>query len=383
MNIFSISLKNVTPMFCRGKDSETAEIRAPSIKGQLRWWYRAWNPKALAQSDGGKWSEGQIMGGTGLADQPSPFLLRIRLLQPLKTESWKNTKIGTVQNTRHHVGGFQYLGFSFGLNKQESKNKCIVRDTPFNAIHVFPDPKKCNDEVAKALIASWWLFVHLGGLGARSRRCFGSLVIEKWKWPEKQDLLDALPLPYLANNAADWEKDMKTGLNVLKTWLPADARWPKRWIHPNLGSDTIVVFDTSEPWTSAKSAMEYSGCKLSAERKINKGGSREIDGRVTIGLPLTTGKSVKKEWQPDSLDTEPIKTDHSASSLHMHIGAWQNGYGVCWTKTAGPVPGLNMFRVNVKIGRDRNRTEIREQAHNALDSLMTALPGTRWSPGDE
>jgi len=30
-----------TPLFCRGSDNNTPEIRSPSIRGQLHWWFRA------------------------------------------------------------------------------------------------------------------------------------------------------------------------------------------------------------------------------------------------------------------------------------------------------------------------------------------------------
>ena len=33
----------VTPMFLSGADQQKVEIRAASIKGQLRWWWRAMN----------------------------------------------------------------------------------------------------------------------------------------------------------------------------------------------------------------------------------------------------------------------------------------------------------------------------------------------------
>jgi CRISPR type III-B/RAMP module RAMP protein Cmr1 len=35
------TLEFITPCFCAGADPSRAEIRAPSIRGQLRWWFRA------------------------------------------------------------------------------------------------------------------------------------------------------------------------------------------------------------------------------------------------------------------------------------------------------------------------------------------------------
>jgi CRISPR/Cas system CMR-associated protein Cmr1 (group 7 of RAMP superfamily) len=34
-------IKFLTPMFCRGAYQDTPELRAPSIRGMVRWWFRA------------------------------------------------------------------------------------------------------------------------------------------------------------------------------------------------------------------------------------------------------------------------------------------------------------------------------------------------------
>jgi CRISPR-associated protein Cmr1 len=43
MNTITATFRIVTPMFISGADQSTAEIRAPSIKGVLRFWWRALN----------------------------------------------------------------------------------------------------------------------------------------------------------------------------------------------------------------------------------------------------------------------------------------------------------------------------------------------------
>lgn len=40
MNASTIRFEILTPCFCAGADQAKAEIRAPSIRGQLRWWFR-------------------------------------------------------------------------------------------------------------------------------------------------------------------------------------------------------------------------------------------------------------------------------------------------------------------------------------------------------
>jgi len=40
MNTETFNLELITPCFCAGANQSIAEIRAPSIRGQLRWWFR-------------------------------------------------------------------------------------------------------------------------------------------------------------------------------------------------------------------------------------------------------------------------------------------------------------------------------------------------------
>ena len=35
------TLRFLTPCFCTGENSLKAEIRVPSLRGELRWWFRA------------------------------------------------------------------------------------------------------------------------------------------------------------------------------------------------------------------------------------------------------------------------------------------------------------------------------------------------------
>lgn len=39
--LFDETMELITPCFCAGADQAKAEIRAPSIRGELRWWFRA------------------------------------------------------------------------------------------------------------------------------------------------------------------------------------------------------------------------------------------------------------------------------------------------------------------------------------------------------
>ena len=113
MNQFEIDLRIITPAFVRGREASAAELRAPSLKGQLRWWYRAWNP--LAYDLNSAWAEGKVMGGTRRAEGQSPFTLRVRVDEDPRTISWSTIARGARRGSRQTPGGLRYLGFSFGM----------------------------------------------------------------------------------------------------------------------------------------------------------------------------------------------------------------------------------------------------------------------------
>ncbi len=61
MEKFTVTLKTITPLFLGGADGKTPELRSPSIKGAMRFWYRAIDadyvknePKTFGSTDKGQ-----------------------------------------------------------------------------------------------------------------------------------------------------------------------------------------------------------------------------------------------------------------------------------------------------------------------------------------
>ena len=63
------TLELLTPCFCSGADQAKAEIRAPSIRGQLRWWFRALGGNAD--------DERMVFGGVAGAASASALIVRV------------------------------------------------------------------------------------------------------------------------------------------------------------------------------------------------------------------------------------------------------------------------------------------------------------------
>ncbi len=93
MHTTELELETVTPMFLRGHDNRTPELRPPPFKALFRYWWRA--TRAITNSDDLREKEGEIFGNTGKRSS-----LQIRI--PGSTQ----LKIGDYQPLPHHTGGW-------------------------------------------------------------------------------------------------------------------------------------------------------------------------------------------------------------------------------------------------------------------------------------
>jgi len=159
----------ITPLCMAGAEQSGAELRAPSVKGALRFWYRA---TALARP--GDWQkvreEEQKIFGSAETGQ-GRFLLTVagKGLSEPETFDFKRERTGIV-----------YLGY--GL--KEAKRKYFKPGAEITVRLLFkPDSEAVIEPVKKALIALG-LF---GGLGARARNGLGSVALTSLKYDSAEE----------------------------------------------------------------------------------------------------------------------------------------------------------------------------------------------------
>lgn len=165
----------VTPLFSSGADKKWVEIRPQSIKGELRFWFRAMMYGLLK----GKWEntkpilqklEARIFGNT---DHSSPLQIRIK---PKKTILQKPEEICDLSKTP----GIFYFGFPFyrverGTNYILNKANLQPNSTFILSYCLNSNSSETHQIVEEVILGSLWLMLHFGGLGARTRRAFGGL----------------------------------------------------------------------------------------------------------------------------------------------------------------------------------------------------------------
>lgn len=206
----------VTPLFCAGADPNTnePELRVPSFKGALRFWWRA---LAWARCGGNlaeiKRQEDRLFGSAGGGQS----LVSMRIASyggPAPQPIGVGTVLEIPGSKVTVDAGARYLGYglmeAFGSKKKGTKAGQLTRaclPSPFE----FTVQMRCRGlggtefgSLKSALIA----LGTLGGMGARSRKGYGSIAlqslcvdgVEEWSKPETADQL-CQEIGSLPNNA--------------------------------------------------------------------------------------------------------------------------------------------------------------------------------------
>jgi CRISPR-associated protein Cmr1 len=139
MRTFSLKCKVITPLFIGGANQQ-AELRTQSINGLLRWWFRI--------AGGSIEDEKRLFGWAG--EKSNQGLVRIFIKNFDELQKNKFSKDFDNEGRVRQDKGINYIGFSL----------------------------EANEEDIKKFFCALWLAFNLGNFGSRSRRGFGSVMIE-------------------------------------------------------------------------------------------------------------------------------------------------------------------------------------------------------------
>ncbi len=197
----------VTPMFIGDAEQKATSVRPPSIKGALRFWWRALNWRHQLEFSANDVSlalqnlhaeEAYLFGS---AAQDNSGGQGCFLLQVTEQPKYKIDKTWPQNNT-----GSGYLGFGLfesgnvGTGNFQPHREAIVEGSHFTLQLGFkPKTSASTIESLRETLQVWSL---LGGLGSRARRGFGSICLETLDGTTVADSLDSykLKLSDLINN---------------------------------------------------------------------------------------------------------------------------------------------------------------------------------------
>ena len=175
MRTITFECETVTPMFLAGADGRTPELRPPSIKGAMRFWWRAMNGHLPLEKL--KEREAKIFGGSGDNEGKSKVIIRVK---PHKLHT-SNDKLPfhpvavTTSQKSFRINILEYLAYGTYEYKKGQDNifvrKYISSNQKFFVIISLPD------DLEKGLTNMFKILSTFGGLGSRSRNGFGSFRI--------------------------------------------------------------------------------------------------------------------------------------------------------------------------------------------------------------
>jgi CRISPR-associated protein Cmr1 len=187
MSWSSVTLTTTTPVFNAGGDQDNdAGVRVPSLRGAMRFWFRAL-AGAVTGTDLGLLAavESLVFGNAGT---PSPLLLRITKQPDTRVKEQADflphRRVTGSQRSADDGRWIVYLlGQALGdLRAVALRRPYVPAGETIDLKLKFTHPKGTDQAVADAVeylaTASLWLTCTFGGVGARVRRGFGGLRIE-------------------------------------------------------------------------------------------------------------------------------------------------------------------------------------------------------------
>lgn len=172
---FAARLTLTSPGFFAGaqQDGTDCDLRPASLRGQLRWWWRALHAGFLPLADL-KSLEALLWGSTERSG-----MLRISLdANMMNTRAMPYNRqreiLGLPKPPAKTVQGLHYV--TYGMN-DGGNNRSLAKPGSSWDLTITARSTGANISVQQALRhaqASVWLFTHYGGLGSKARKGFGS-----------------------------------------------------------------------------------------------------------------------------------------------------------------------------------------------------------------
>jgi len=168
MTVLEDRYRTVTPLFLQGAEGSTPALRPPSFRGVLRWWWRA-----LAWSDLGQDLRALRRQETRLFGSAAKGRGAVRLA--LTEGAGKPLEQGELRGV-----GFGYLAGQ-GLSKPQARRALLTRSALAApcGFSVRVTARDLDDGDLRRLRDALVLLGLAGGLGSRSRRGMGSVVVEE------------------------------------------------------------------------------------------------------------------------------------------------------------------------------------------------------------
>lgn len=267
-------------MFLGGAERQMVDLRVPSFKGLMRFWWRAMNCSLPLHEMKGR--EAEMFGGGGEKGRRSGVTIRIKTRftsEDIGRSLWKEipfrekvSKRGKEYKVPEKYDGVAYLLYSvFMLNERPYLKTGLSFSIDFSSF---------SDDMLRQSVASFWSLAYLGGIGSRARRGGGNIVVTDVA--DEGNVLEETDLNFILNGRSNDEIGNWLVENYKKARAVVNEDRKTRFIseYPNLSISRFIISNTS--FSTWKEALNEIGEKFMHFRTSNRG---DVFGTAAFGLP--------------------------------------------------------------------------------------------------
>ncbi|EFH90026.1 type III-B CRISPR module RAMP protein Cmr1 [Ktedonobacter racemifer] len=295
-------LQTITPLFMAGADQHNVEIRAPSFRGVMRYWLRAAAGGVMGTNADDLKNVSEVEKKVfGTTSEASALIVRARCDFDASTAPI----LSREGRSREDITGRDYLMWSV----IQGKRPYIPPQTPLQVSLAVRSQQKESQIALQRAISSFWLCIHLGGIGTRSRRGAGSLSVISTQ-----------------GNVGDFSFAVPTAIEELPAYLSHGIRASSSLYsgnestaqrHPNFdvlrsGACSVwLISNNGRPWRDANTAFQALGKGLRECRTALELPDRKIFGIPVMGMkyPISgAGSKLKRLASPLHLSLLELPT---------------------------------------------------------------------------
>jgi len=264
MKELNFRIRVITPLFMSGADQEAVELRPPSIRGALRFWFRA----MMGGVVGGDIEKVRQLEAETFGSTEQASAIKIRINAPAPQEKLWDFQLRSDR-------GIVYLGYGLSGSRTTPRRVYVTPDPPG---YEFELTLSCQHErVQSVAIGTLWLLAQFGGLGARTRRGFGSVEISQvtGDLPSNVQSLFASSSEPLAK----WlQKNLVQVRKLFADFAGAKIQEPADPVFPVISKDHWVCRVLDQTFPSWKEALNWIGEEF---RKYKEDRARAPHTRTT------------------------------------------------------------------------------------------------------
>lgn len=327
MHKATFEVEAVTPIFMRGANQKEVEIRASSIKGLMRWWFRALAGNYFGDDIGKlREAESKVFGSTKVKSKVNVEISSIsRRFKPLIYNAYsRGRKVRLNYDKDSHLEKLSYLWFSIKMQVDDFLKEEIGPKYHWNVhqingalksenIFYYPSGTKFTvtiksheEKSFNLALVSFWALVILGGIGFRNRRGAGSLRLVNTEFNKLETL--GLKTGFLNSN------EFKSALNKAIDFVGNNLPQKKSKIS-NLEPVEYPILNEKTSYLGLYGSEKNPIQILNKFQKeyMNKRKIKSREERIVFGTPVTFHIRKGKELVP-------VKEVEERRASPMHIG---------------------------------------------------------------